>query len=141
MQVIYPVTVCTPIDILPGRFMVDAPPRGSGPRATQVKIYKLSAFEGQPLTTPFGCQKRGGPFIAKITRTIACNNATSCSMEILGVPSCAGCASFAWSGDNCQVDNRPAEVQFIGEPSAGKATYSPCNARSNCGSTPPPPNP
>jgi hypothetical protein len=139
VQVIYPVTVCTPFDLLPGRFMADAPPRSAGAATTTVKSYKLSAFEGQPLTTPFGCQKRGGPFLAKITRTVACNNATSCSMQILGVPSCPACPSFVWSGDNCEVNNRPAEVRFIDPPFAqGKPTFSPCSALTNCGTTPTP---
>ena len=142
VQVVYPVTVCTPIDLIPSTFLADAPPRSSGPRATTVKNYKLSALAGQPLTTPFGCQRRFGPFLAIITRTRSCSNATSCSMEILGVPSCPTCPSFAWSGTNCEVNNRPAEVRFIGLPVAkGAPTLSPCNIHTTCGSTPPPPNP
>ena len=138
VQVIYPVTVCSRLDLVPGTFMADAPPRRSGPRATTVtKIYKLSAFEGQPLTSPFGCQTRSGPFIAQITKTTACNSAQSCEMVILGVPSCPTCPPFFWSGDQCEDKNRPAEVRFI-EPTVahGPPRFSPCNALTHCGSTP-----
>jgi len=139
VQVAYPVTVCAPFDLVPGTFMADAPPRSSGPRATTVKNYKLTALAGQPLTTPFGCQRRSGPFLAIITRTIACNNATSCSMQILGVPSCPACPSFAWGGESCEVNNRPSEVRFIGLPvTKGRPSYSACSSHTTCGGTPAP---
>ena len=138
VQVIYPVTICTRLDLVPGTFIADAPPRRSGPRVTTVtKTYKLSAFEGQPLTSPFGCQTYSGPFIAQITKTIACNGAQSCEMVIIGVPACPTCPPFVWSGDQCEDKNRPAEVRFI-EPTFahGPPRLSPCNAVTHCGSTP-----
>jgi len=143
VQVSYPVTVCTPFNLLPGTFMADAPPRSSGPQPkTIVKSYKLSALEGQPLATPFGCQTRSGPFFAQITKTIACNEATSCEMLILGVPSCPACPSFVWSGTACELDNRPTEVKFIGTPMGrGEPTFSPCNSRTTCGGSTSTPSP
>ncbi len=133
IQVGYPVTICTPPNLLAGTFMAPAPPRSSAPAATTATTYKLSAFEGKTLTPPFGCQSRRGPWIAIITRSIACNGATSCSMVILGVPSCPACPRFSWGGDNREFDNRPAEVQFIDPPDAhGQPSFSACNRKSNC---------
>ncbi len=136
-KVTYPVTVCARFDLIPSTFMAEAPPRRSRSGATtSAKNYKLSAFEGQFFTTPFGCRRFAGPFLAIITKTTACNNATSCTMEILGVPSCPDCPSFAWSGENCEVSNRPAEVGFIDPPvTRGSPTYLPCNRLNQCGTT------
>jgi hypothetical protein len=117
VQVIYPVTVCTRPDLIASTFMAPAPPRNSGPpTTTAVRSYKLSAFEGQRFTTPFGCRTHSGPWLATIARRIECNKATSCAMVILGVPSCPACPAFLWGGENCQINNRPTQVQFIDPP-------------------------
>ena len=134
-QVTYPVTVCSEPGIVLDRFIATAPPSASGQSTTaEVTIFKLSAFEGQRFQTPFHCQTHSGPWIATIQRTIFCNEATSCAMVILGVPSCPACPAFLWGGQNCQAENRPPQVHFIdGVFEKGKPTLSPCNTQTNCG--------
>lgn len=139
VQVIYPVTVCTRPDLIASTFMAPAPPRNTGPTATTiVKSYKLSAFEGKPFPTPFGCRTHNGPWITTITRSIECNNATSCQMVIQGVPSCPACPAFLWGGENCQ-NNPPPPVKLVGTAfPQGGPTLSPCSAKTTCGDAPPP---
>ena len=143
VQVGYPVTICNRPDLVDSTFMAPAPPRSSEHSVTTiVTSYKLSAFEGTTLTTPYRCQSRRGPWLAKITKRIECNNATSCSMVILGVPSCPSCPTFLWGGESCEVTNRPAEVQFDDPPVAqGPPRLSACNNKTNCDGTPTPPTP
>jgi hypothetical protein len=134
-QVTYPVTVCSQPDIVLSQFTSIAPPNTSAPATTaEVRSYKLTAFEGKRFETPFHCETRSGPWIVTISRTIFCNEATSCAMVILGVPSCPNCPAFLWGGQNCQAENRPPEVHFIGGVfEKGKPTLSPCNTQTNCG--------
>jgi hypothetical protein len=135
VQVTYPVTVCTQPDIIASAFMAPAPRSTSGLVTTaDVRDFKLTAFEGQRFTTPFHCQTHNGPWIATISRTIFCNEATSCVMVILGVPSCPDCPAFLWGGQNCQAENRPPQLNFIdGVFPRGKPTLSACNTQTNCG--------
>jgi hypothetical protein len=135
VQVLYPVTVCSPPDLVATTFLSPAPPSNSAPGTTgTVKTFKLTAFGGQRFTRPFFCQRRSGPWLATIVRTIQCNEATSCVMVIMGVPSCPACPAFLWGGANCQVSNRPTQVQFI-DPvvEQGKPSLSPCSSKTNCG--------
>src|SRR5437899_1058118 len=114
VQVLLPVTVCSRRDLVASTFLAAAPPRTGGLAATAtVKNFKLTAFDGKILPSPFLCQTRNGPWLATIVRNIQCNEATSCAMVIMGVPSCPACPGFLWSGPNCQVNNRPTQVQFI----------------------------
>jgi len=139
VQVLYPVTVCSRRDLVASTFLAAAPPRSSGPVATAtVKSYKLTGFEGKILPSPFLCQTRNGPWLATIVRNIQCNEATSCVMVIMGVPSCPACPAFLWAGANCQVNNRPTQVQFIDPPvEQGTAVLSPCSSQTNCGGSNP----
>jgi len=140
VQVLYPVTVCSRPDLAPAStFMATAPPSTGGPATTgTVKSFKLSAFLGQRFTNPFFCQTRSGPWLATIVRNIQCNEATSCVMVIMGVPSCPACPAFLWGGANCQVSNRPTQVQFI-DPvfEQGNPSLSPCSSKTNCGGSNP----
>jgi hypothetical protein len=143
VQVIYPVTVCSRRDLVASAFLAAAPPRSSGPVATAtVKSYKLTGFEDKILPSPFLCQTRNGPWLATIVRNIQCNEATSCVMVIMGVPSCPACPAFLWSGPNCQVSNRPTQVQFI-DPvvEQGPPGLAPCSTKTNCGGSTTTPSP
>jgi hypothetical protein len=133
-QVTYPVTVCHP-DVIVATLMSPAPPPASAPATTaSVSSYKLSAFEGQRLNIPFRCETRSGPWIVTITRTIHCDEGTSCVMVILGVPSCPDCPAFLWGGQNCQVENRPPQLSFVdGVFPKGQPGLSACNPKTNCG--------
>ena len=81
VQVIYPVTVCSRRDLVASTFLAAAPPRTSGPVATgTVKNFKLTAFDGKILPSPFLCQTRNGPWLATIVRTIL----VPATMRLLG---------------------------------------------------------
>ena len=139
VQVSYPVTVCSRRDLVASTFRSAAPPGNSGPGATaRVKSFKLTAFNGKIFPSPLLCQTRNGPWLASIVRTIQCNEATSCVMVIMGVPSCPACPAFLWGGANCQVSNRPTQVQFI-DPvvEQGQPALSPCSSQTNCGGSTP----
>ena len=132
-QVAYPVTVCSArpdlIAVLTAYDTVMSP----GPRPpNNAKSYKLSSFEGKLLTNSIFCQQRSGPWFATITKTLDCFTRGTCTMVIEGVPSCPNCPFFLWYGQNCQSENRPPEVQFIGQLVDLGSSRSPCNTQNTC---------
>lgn len=133
VQVAYPVTVCSPrpelFEVLAAYDAVMSP----GPRPpTNVKSYKLSAFQGKTLTSSIFCQQRSGPWLATITKTLDCFTRGTCTMVIEGVPSCPNCPFFLWYGQSCESENRPPEVQFIGPLVDLSTSRSPCNTKNTC---------
>ena len=132
-QVAYPVTVCSPRPDLFGVLTAYDAVMSPGPRPpSNVKNFKLSSFQGKTLTSSIFCQQRSGPWLATITKTLDCLTRGSCTMVIEGVPSCPNCPFFLWYGQNCQSENRPPEVQFIGPLIDLSISRSPCNTQNTC---------
>ena len=116
VQVIYPVTICYPPDIVIGGGIFT-----QGRKAPD-SIASIISSEGtltEALSTrtinPLWCKTRYGPWIAEITDTELCDN--SCgegshiwTMKILGVQDNI---SWLWFGG---MQGRPQEVTYIGEP-------------------------
>lgn len=133
IQVLYPVTVCSPRPDLGKVLAAYDAVMSPGPRPpTDVKSYKLSLFEGKQLPNTIFCHQRSGPWLATITKTLDCLSRGMCTMVIEGVPSCPHCPFFLWDGQNCQSENRPQEVQFIEPLVAAGVSRSPCNTQNTC---------
>jgi hypothetical protein len=118
VQVTYPVTICYPPDIViggvftQGRKAPDSIGNIITAEGTLREMVSTRAING---FNPLWCKTKYGPWIAEITDTENCDN--SCgegshtwTMQILGVQ---GNLSWIWNGT---IDNRPQEVQFIGQP-------------------------
>jgi hypothetical protein len=104
IQVLYPVTVCSPRRDLGEVLTTYDTAMSPGPRpSTNVKSYQLSLFEGHPLTNVIFCYQRNGPWLASIINTLNCHNQGTCTMAIEGVPACPNCPFFLWHGQNCHI--------------------------------------
>lgn len=118
VQVTYPVTICYPPDIVIGGVFTQgrqaADSIGSIIMAEGTLREMVSANAVNKIN-PLWCKTKYGPWIAELTDTENCDN--SCgegshtwTMQILGVQ---GNISWLWTGS---IDNRPQDVQFIGQP-------------------------
>ncbi len=118
VQVTYPVTVCYPPDIVIGGVFT----QGRNAPDSIASIITAEGMMKEMVTTrtingfnPLWCKTKYGPWIAEITDTEQCDN--SCgegshiwTMEILGSQ---GNLTWMWNGG---MNDRPQEVQFIGQP-------------------------
>jgi hypothetical protein len=139
VQVTYPVTICYPPDIIisgvltQGRSAPDSIPGIIRSEGTLTETLNMRSANG---ILPYWCKTRYGPWIAEITDTENCDN--SCgegshtwTMQILGVQ---GNISWLWNGT---MQDRPQDVQYIGEPWVRATTTIDCRPfdLTNCNGT------
>lgn len=118
VQVTYPITVCYPPDIVIGGVFTQgrkAADSIGGIITTEGTVREMVSTRTIAGFNPLWCKTKYGPWIAELTDTENCDNACgegshTWTMEILGVQ---GNLSWIWNGT---IDNRPQEVQFIGQP-------------------------
>jgi hypothetical protein len=141
--VLFPMTICLPNpnfgDVLSDYQTAITPPTAA-PGGAQVKSYKLSSFEGRTFVTPQFCFQTSGPFGATIVKKVDCEDVTTCEMAL----PCPACPVLMWSGQQCESEGRPSEVQFIGELTERAIQFSKCpGSLSQCdtGEPEPPPVP
>lgn len=138
-QVLFPVTVCSPLPTFGG--VLEAYNRALGNSAQSIKAdvhtFKLTNFEGR-IIDPIFCHQTSGPFFAVITKTTDCQNVSFCKMTVESVPQCPQCPTFVWFGDTCESSGRPTQVQFIGQLFANQPQSSSCGGLSDCGDNPTP---
>jgi hypothetical protein len=118
VQVTYPVTICYPPDIVIGGVFTQgrkAPDSIGNIITAEGMLREMVSTRAVNGFNPLWCKTKYGPWIAEITDTENCDN--SCgegshtwTMQILGVQ---GNLSWMWNGT---IENRPQEVQFIGQP-------------------------
>ena len=141
--VLFPMTICLPNpnfgDVLSDYQTAITPPTAA-PGGVQVKSYKLSAFKGRTFVAPQFCFQTSGPFGATIVKKVDCDDVTTCTMAL----PCPACPVLMWSGQQCESEGRPSEVQFIGELTERPIQFSKCpGSLSQCdtGEPEPPPVP
>lgn len=127
VQVTYPVTVCYPPDIIIGGVLTQgryAPDSIASIISTEGTVKEMVSSRTINGFNPLWCKTKYGPWIAELTDTESC---TSCGegshtwvMEILGSQ---GNLTWMWNGT---INNRPPEVQFIGQPWVRSAVQTDC---------------
>jgi hypothetical protein len=128
VQVTYPVTICYPPDIVIGGMLTQlrtAPDSIPGIITSEGALTEMISTRSVNGFSPLWCKTKYGPWIAEITET---ENSDNCcgkgshtwTMQILGVQ---GNISWLWHGT---MQDRPQDVQYIGEPWVRATTTIDC---------------